>query len=424
MEKLLIVQVAALAHMPNVEGLDFHSIQSVFPALTCTVQASFRTATFPAFHGMIANGLYFRSLKRPFFWEQSASLVRGERIWEVIRQRGKKVAMLFWQQSLGEKADIILSPAPIHKHHGGMIQDFYSVPSDLYRKISREIGKPFNLKRYWGPLASRKIGEWIVKATSIVLEDPELSPDLCLTYLPTMDYDLQRHDPENSSAGEKAKQALNKQISRLVECAQKKKYKVLIYGDYHINSVNEAIFPNLILSKAGFFKSRRVKNMLYPDFYQSQAFAMVDHEIAHIYIASLDKLEAVKRTLQEIPGIAKVLDREDKMEIGLEHENSGELVIVSEPGKWMAYPWWEKNRETPDYATHVDIHNKPGFDPCELFFGWPPGSISRKTSRIKGSHGQIGSGKDIIWGADFQLFGNPKNLIELASLIKLRFEKG
>jgi hypothetical protein len=214
---------------------------------------------------MIANGLYFRSIKRPFLW----------------------------QQSLGEKADIILSPAPIHKHHGGLIQDFYSVPSDLYRKISRKIGKPFKLRHYWGPLSSRKIGEWIVEATSIVLEDPELSPDLCLTYLPTMDYDLQRHDPETSSAGEKGKMALNKQVSRLVECAQKNKYKVLIYGDCHINYVNVAIFPNLILSKTGFFKSRRVKNMLYPDFYQSQTFAIVDHEIAHVYISSLDPLFGV-----------------------------------------------------------------------------------------------------------------------------------
>ena len=107
MEKLLIIQAAAMSHSPHIEGIEFRSAQSIFPALTCPVQASFRTATTPAFHGMIANGLFFRSLKRPSFWEQSAALVEGPRIWEKFRQRGKKVGMLFWQQSLGESVDIL-----------------------------------------------------------------------------------------------------------------------------------------------------------------------------------------------------------------------------------------------------------------------------------------------------------------------------
>ena len=116
--RLLIVDVAALGydflcrrHGAQWGGLRFQPIESVFPAVTCTVQASFRTASAPAAHGMVGNGVFVRELSRPLFWEQSAGLIDGPRIWDSFRATGKRVAMLFWQQSLGEDADFILSPA-------------------------------------------------------------------------------------------------------------------------------------------------------------------------------------------------------------------------------------------------------------------------------------------------------------------------
>ena len=53
------------------------------------------------------------------------------------------------------------------------------------------------------------------------------------------------------------------------------------------------------------------------------------------------------------------------------------LVLVAEPDAWFAYPFWLDDRHAPDYARTVDIHRKPGYDPCELFFDpkllWPRG---------------------------------------------------
>jgi predicted AlkP superfamily pyrophosphatase or phosphodiesterase len=126
--KLLVVQVAGLGHAFAQQhrlaciGAAFQSMETVFPAVTCSVQASFRTATLPAAHGVVSNGIYCRRLRRTAFWEQSAALVEGPRIWDDFRRRGRKTAVLFWQQSLGEAADIILSPAPIQKHQGGMME--------------------------------------------------------------------------------------------------------------------------------------------------------------------------------------------------------------------------------------------------------------------------------------------------------------
>lgn len=421
-KKLLIVQVAALAHELDIEGLKSHVVQSVFPALTCTVQASFRTASSPARHGMIANGLFYRNLNRPMFWEQSAGLVRGRRIWHDFRARGKRVAMLFWQQSLGEDVDIVLSPAPIHKHHGGMIQDCYGWPHDLYERLCGRIGRSFHLNRYWGPLASSKVGDWISSATMEVLKDPELAPDLCFTYLPTLDYDFQRHDPISSRESERARAKLEEQLSTLVKGAGKLGCDVLIFGDYCIGSVTRAVFPNHALREVGLMKTRAIKGMAYPDFYRSRAFAVVDHEIAHVYIPDSEDIPEVKQRFMEVPGVGEILDIDGQSEVDLNHPNSGELVLIAEEGYWFAYPWWTRKGEAPDFAGHVDIHNKPGYDPCELYFGWPPGSVSQNTHRIKGSHGRIGKGRDVMWSATFSIPESPGSIVDLANSIRRRLD--
>lgn len=417
-KKLLVIEVAGLAHELKIAGLHSHTIQSVFPAVTCTVQASFRTASPPGKHGMVANGRFFRTLNRPMFWEQSAGLVEGPRIWTNFRNRGKRVGMVFWQQSMGESVDLILSPAPIHKHHGGMIQTCYSKPSDMYVHLCKCIGRPFKLQQYWGPLASWKAGEWIVEAVSAILEDPELAPDLCFTYLPSLDYDLQRKDPENSPTSSKTRAIVNKQLSRLVRSAISRAYDVLIFGDYHIVPVRGAVRPNVALRNAGLMAVRCVKGMTYPDFHASRAFAMVDHEIAHVYIQDNNDIPVVKELLADLPGTSEILGSEDQVNINLHHKNSGELVIIAEPGKWFAYPWWMDKREAPDFAGHVDIHNKPGYDPCELFFGWPPGSVSQDTDRIHGSHGRVGPGRDVTWASTFSMPDKPADLVALAAAVR------
>src|SRR5262249_34832102 len=100
----------------------------------------------------------------------------------------------------------------------------------------------------------------------------------------------------------------------------------------------------------------------------------------------------------------------------LSHERSGELVALAERDAWFAYPFWLSDRDAPDYARTVDIHRKPGYDPCELFFDprllWPKGRALRRLiqktlgfrylmdvipldpSLVRGSHGLAGSAPD------------------------------
>ncbi len=416
-KKILILQVAGLSKEVNINGLRFQKTQSVFPAVTCTVQASFRTASLPSDHGMIANGIYLRDLRKPLFWEQSSCLVKGKRIWEDFRRRGKKVALLFWQQSLGEDADIILSPAPIHKHHGGMIQAFYSKPDNYYEKLCRKIGGKFKLSRYWGPMASWKVGDWIAKAVVETIKNNEVAPDLCMAYLPTLDYDLQRKCPDNKLEYDEILAKAVNQLNEIYSEAVSANYDVIIFGDYDIKPASGAVLPNLALKNADLMKVRYVAGMAYPDFYTSKAFAVVDHEVAHVYTQN-DSIQETYDVLAKLPGVGRVLDRAAQQEMGIAHKNSGELVIAAEQGKWFAYPWWEGKKNAPDYSTHVDIHNKPGYDPCELFWGWPPGSVSLDTRKIRGSHGLTGPGREVVWASTRPLEDNINSLIDLSRAVQ------
>ena len=464
-KRTVIIQVAGLGydflrrhHGTKWEGLEFQPLTPSFPALTCTAQAAFRTGDSPASHGMIANGIFNRELRRPLFWEQSSALVTGSRIWEGYQAKGKTVALLFWQQSLGENADIILSPAPIHKHGGGLVPSVYSQPAGLYEDLCRHAGGTFPLHRYWGPLASARSSKWIALATAALLNDKGRAPDLCLTYLPVLDYDLQRYGPDHPAA-QRSLQSLFSQLSLIRTAATANGYDIVIWGDYAIGPTHTALFPNRLLHEAGLFRTRSISGRLYPDFNSSRAFAVADHEVAHVYIGTQRLGETPRPTLSSCPvsrtgranrpgepkvraqghqddmlaelqacfstveGIARVLGPQEQTDAGIANPHGGELVLEAKPGYWFAYPWWRSRREAPDFATHVDIHNKPGYDPCELFFGWPPPSVSQDTSRIKGSHGHRGTGSEAAWASTLPFNKRPDSLQELAGALRAYLEQ-
>lgn len=388
--KHLIVSVAGLGYRKleaarslQIAGLSFQPAASVFPAVTCVAQASFRTAAEPRAHGMTSNGHYSRVLCKPAFWEQSAALVQGPRIWDVARAQGARVGMYFWQQSLGESVDSVISPAPIHKHGGGMIMRNYVQPADWGETLNRRCGT-FPLHRYWGPLASPKVGRAVLANFFALMETHE--PDIAFLYLPTLDYAAQRSGP-GSAADAAALREFIGQLQQLAAFVEQRGAALTVCGDYEITRADQPpAYPNVTLRAAGFFRVRPVAARTYPDFYTSRAFALADHEIAHVYVRHREDIEPVAQLLRETGDYTTVEVKNDQT---WAHASAGEILLVARPGSWCAYPWWTNPREAPDYATHIDIHNKPGYDPCELFFGrlFPPGTC-QDGRRIQGTHGR------------------------------------
>ena len=353
--------------MTEIAGLRFEPRESVFPAVTCVAQASLRTGLSPTEHGIVANGWWSNDLRKPLFWEQSARIVKGARVWDERREKGGTVGLFFFQQSLGESADVIISPAPIHKHGGGMIMSCYTKPTGMESVLRRLCGG-FPLWRYWGPLASPNVGRMCIRYFEEMTNVHDV--DEAYLYLPTLDYAAQKKGPDSSAAVAALKE-LRRQLEKVADICMRRGCILEVTGDYEITDVtSEPVLPNVVLRKAGLFKTRSVGGMAYPDFYQSTAFAMCDHEFCVVYGEERDK--AVGHLLAtgdfEIPTPPPI-------------NSSTPQILLAKGGSWCGYEWWTDRREAPDFASHVDIHNKPGFDPKELFF------FNRGV--VRGTHGRI-----------------------------------
>lgn len=395
---------------------------SLFPALTCPVQATLRTASRPASHGMIASGYYDRGLKEAFFWKQPSSLYSGARIWEEFRKRGGKVAQICLQQCPGNDSDVFLSPAPVHKHHGGMIQEFLSRPPNLYHDICEVSGRKFNLMNYWGPFASVKSSAWITEAGIETIRRLASEKEaLIFLYLPHLDYAQQKCGPESRSAG-KAFAEFEEMVEALLDNAREYGYEFTFSGDYEISEVETPVYPNRILRDSSFFEVRQVERMTYPQLVTSRAFALADHQIAHVYISDPRYLEELKTLFRMSAGIGRVIERSESRD--LNHPRAGELILEAEEGYHFSYQWWTRDEEAPDYADHVDIHNKPGFDPCELFPArwWNPFRTSMDASLVRGSHGRAGN--SIVIGATFRLPEACDSFLAYSDHLKMMLDNG
>ena len=348
--------------MTEIAGLKFEPRASVFPAVTCVAQATLRTGLKPSEHGMVSNGYWSETLRKPIFWEQSCRLVKGERVWS------RNSGVFFFQQSLGEDVDLLISPAPIHKHGGGMIMSCYTKPTGMAEVLTKLCGK-FPLWRYWGPLASPKVGRKCISYFEEMTNVRDV--DEAYLYLPTLDYAAQKYGPD-SSAAKAALKEFRRQLERLADIAMRRGCELKVTGDYEITEVTaEPVLPNVVLRREGLFKTRTVGGMSYPDFHQSTAFAMCDHEVC--VIVGPERERAVE-------ALVKTGELEVAEEGGGQQAYDNKRVLVAKKGSWCGYEWWTDRREAPDFASHVDIHNKPGYDPKELFF------FNRGV--VKGTHGR------------------------------------
>ncbi len=367
-----------------------------FPCVTCSVQASILCGTYPDEHGIIANGLYDRNTYSVSFWEQASSLVQRERIWDILKRGNPslKTAVLFWQNSMYANSDIIITPRPLHLENETVMW-CYSKPVGYYEKVSQVIGE-FDLMSYWGPLASSKSSEWITAAAEYTLETQK--PNLLLVYIPHIDYSAQRFGKDSAQvAGDLkiADELVGKILKKLQKLGIEKESAIILLSEYAFNNVNKVIPLNLILRDNGLVSVREIKGQEYLDLEHSNAFAMVDHQIAHIYIKSKSgKERQVKDILENVKSIYTLLDEEGKQKYRINNARSGELVAVADEDAWFNYYWWYDIKNAPRFARTVDIHRKPGYDPLELFLDPKTRTISLDTSQLKGSHGRPATGKE------------------------------
>ena len=423
MQRTLVILVVGLAphlvgaHTPNLAKLAkrgaMRPLNTVTPAVTCTVQSTLLTGLPPSGHGAVANGWYFRDLAEVLLWRQPNQLVAGEKIWDAGKARDPEFtcAKMFWWYNMYSSADFSATPRPMYPADGRKIPDHYSFPPDLHDELDAKLGK-FPLFKFWGPVADITSSDWITRSTLHVMETR--NPTLTLTYLPHLDYNLQRLGPDlDHTRLQQDLREVDDLCGELIEHADSTGQHIVVVSEYGITKATEAVHINRALRREGLVAVRpeeHGREVL--DAGASEAFAMADHQIAHIYVKNPDRIPEVAKLVAGLDGVESVWDAEGKRANGLDHPRSGELVAISQADRWFSYYYWLDDEKAPDFARTVDIHRKPGYDPVELFVdpeirfptmatGWKLAKrklgqrqlmdvISLKdTHLVKGTHGRL-----------------------------------
>jgi predicted AlkP superfamily pyrophosphatase or phosphodiesterase len=372
MHRTVVLDVVGLTrsligeHTPRIAAFakEIAEIRAVTPAVTCTAQSTYLTGLLPSRHGIVANGWYFRDLNEIWLWRQSNRLVQGEKIWDVARRRNAEFtsANTFWWYAMATRADVTLTPRPLYCADGVKLPDCYSDPPEVRDELTKRLGT-FPLFQFWGPQTSIVASEWIAQAAIAVEE--RYRPTLQLVYLPHLDYCLQKIGPDGDVARDLGE--IDALVGRLLDYFRERGCRIVLLSEYGILPVWRAVHPNRVLREMGYLDLKIDLGHEYLDTARSRAFCVSDHQIAHVYVREREDIPAVRDILAATRGVAEVLESEGKRAYGLDHERSGELVLLAEPDSWFTYYFWLDDARAPDYARMVDIHRKPGYDPCELF---------------------------------------------------------
>ncbi len=411
-KKLLSAVPAESAFGKWVAGKTAVTLKPSWPAVTCSVQATLTTGVPPSQHGIVANGIpTFRSVadrqlvddsnfaeyrKQVSFWEQSNQFVQVPRFWQNADGTSRyKTALLFFQNSMPgfhgtprPAADIVLTPKPDHGPDGKLVSLCWSNPPELVPALFKELG-PFPLMNYWGPMAGIASSKWIAKAAAMVWQ--QHAPQVQLVYIPHLDYDLQRFGPDSPQAI-RAVVDLASALEPLFASVIADGADVVVLSEYSISTADDAIALNKLFRHAGLLVTRDTPDGVLIDYEMSDAFAMVDHQIAHVYLKNDSVLSSVDTLLRKESIVPLTADRK------VTHPRAGDIQVEAPGNKWFDYRWWDLKEVGPGFASTVDIHRKPGYDPLELFFDPATKSVISDSNRIRGSHGRSATSDGLCLG--------------------------
>jgi predicted AlkP superfamily pyrophosphatase or phosphodiesterase len=384
-------------------------VQPMLPAVTSTMQSTYLTGRLPRDHGIVANGWYDREYAEHRFWKQSNHLVNGEKLWEALRRLDPDFtcAKLFWWFNMYSTADYTITPRPLYPADGSKVFDVHTQPMGLRERIKKDLG-PFPFPHFWGPASNIKSSAWIAASAKWIEE--KCWPSLSLVYLPHLDYDLQRYGLEmekiRTSLGE-----IDEVVGDLIRFYEQRGIKVILLSEYGITSVDRPVHLNRIFREKGWLSIKNELGRETLDLGASKAFAIADHQLAHVYVNDASLVNEVRALLETTTGVQQVMAKQEKFFAGLDHARSGDLIAVADFRSWFTYYYWQDDRLAPDFARCVDIHRKCGYDPVELFLDpaikYPRLKIAWKlalktlrirtlfdmipldASLVKGSHGRI-----------------------------------
>ncbi len=375
MRKTVVIDIVGLSsgligeHTPflkqYIQNSFVNTIAPMLPAVTTSVQSTYVTGKWPSEHGIVGNGWYDHSDCEIKFWKQSNKLVHGEKIWDKAKRIDHKFtcSKMFWWYNMYSTADYSVTPRPNYLADGRKMPDCYSHPASLRDELQKELGT-FPLFQFWGPGANIKSTQWIADAS--VLTDKKYNPTLTLIYLPHLDYCLQKFGQDFNTIAKELRE-IDRVVEQLIAHYTKTDARIILLSEYGIANVDRPVYINRVLRQNGWLQIRVERGLELLDAGASPAFAVADHQIAHVYLNDPQIASKVRSVLEKIPGVELVLDKNEQRQYHISHERSGDLVVMADARSWFCYYFWMDDNKAPDYARVVDIHKKPGYDPVEMF---------------------------------------------------------
>src|SRR6185503_20729629 len=191
-------------------------------------------------------------------------------------------AKICWWYAMYASNDYIITPRPMYPSDGRKMPDVWTHPPELRESLQRKHGQ-FPLFKFWGPATDVAATDWIAKAAMEV--EQAYDPTLTLVYLPHLDYVLQRVGPDLRDPRVIADlRQLDEVCGTLIEYFQLRRASVIVLSEYGITPVSRPVHLNRVLREKGLLAVREELGHELLDAGASKAFAVADHQVAHVYV--------------------------------------------------------------------------------------------------------------------------------------------
>lgn len=216
------------------------------------------------------------------------------------------------------------------------------------------------------------------------------SPDFLYLYLADLADVAQRCGPDShelQTALSDVDDMLGELIASVEEASGAPGPLWLVTGGFTVSPIESVFLPNRVLYETGWLELCDGDAGPIADLNRSRAFALVDRQVSHVFVADGQPatIAQVAKLFRSQDEIDETLDGEERRRFDLEHRNSGDVILISAPDSWQAYPWWSEPEVAPAWARRTGAAHKLGADPLELFSR--EGQVPLDLQLIQGSHG-------------------------------------
>ncbi len=312
-----------------------------FPGLAGSSFATIVTGEPPSRHGLIGNTYYDRASRKVVPAPLPDSAVTVPRLWERFKaaRPGSKTMLWFAPNSCGAAVDLaawVDKSWALDTEPAGLRDQLIAVSGPFPRPEAGSQGEPPRLEAT----------AWILKTAAATLRAHR--PDLAILRVPYLGQIARRYGPDGREAG-RAVRELEGVLAPFLKAVPPGS-TIIAATETVVTPVSGPAFPNRVLRSLGLLAVRPAEGGgVDCDLDRSAAFALVDHQIAHVYLNDPSQAATVASAFagEFGDGVATVAPGEKRADLGFGHDRAGDVVLVAEADRWFAPDWWRNPAEAP-----------------------------------------------------------------------------